>query len=207
MDSLLPSIYIPNIEKNKIEFSRLCKKCLKAGLHINKDEFSKYDPSKFASNFVHSLIIQDDYNKKFIDDEAWNNISAFYRKYMSNPNGLLFVEMDDIVPNFETAANLIKKCGGLVFVPHIFEYRDNSDKILDYILTNYEIDGIECYYTTFSTEQNKKLLKICSDKNLLISGGSDYHGMTKPNIKMGIGSGNLSIPSNISIIKKVDFLC
>ena len=88
-------------------------------------------------------------NKKFIDEEAWNNSSIFYRKYMSNPNTLLYVEMDDIVPDFKTATNLIRKCGGLVFIPHIFEYRENSEKILDFILNNHKIDGIECYYTTF----------------------------------------------------------
>ena len=209
MDTLLPSIYISAQEKNKIEFSRLCEKCLKAGIHINENEFSKYNPSDFASKFIHSLITQDEYNKKFIDEEAWQNSSVFYRKYMSNPSTLLFVEMDDIVPDFETASNLIRKCGGLVFIPHIFEYRENSDRILDYILNNYEIDGIECYYTTFTEEQHQRLLKLCEEKNLLISGGSDYHGLAKPNVKMGIGFGNLRIPTDISILKngKIAFLC
>lgn len=27
--------------------------------------------------------------------------------------------MDDFVPNFKTASNLIKQCGGLVFLTHI----------------------------------------------------------------------------------------
>ena len=68
--------------------------------------------------------------------------------------------MDDLVPNLETAIDLIRKCGGLVFLPHIFEYRDNALPILNYILENYEIDGIECYYTTFSKEQHKYLLNV-----------------------------------------------
>ncbi len=209
MDSLLPSVYISSEEKNKIEFSRLYEKCLTAGMHINKDELTKYNPKDFASKFIHSLIIKDEYNKKFIDDEAWQNSSIFYRKYMSNPSNLLYVEMDDLVPDFKTASDLIRKCGGLIFIPHIFEYRENSDKILDYILNHYDIDGIECYYTTFTDEQHQRLLKLCADKNLLISGGSDYHGLAKPKVKMGIGFGNLHIPSDLSIIKNgnIDFLC
>ena len=117
---------------------------------------------------------------------------------MSNPNPLLYVEMDDIVPDFNTVYNLVKKCSGLVFIPHIFEYRENSEKILDFILSNHKIDGIECYYSTFSNEQSEKLLKICKERNLHVSGGSDYHGNNKPHIKMGIGKGNLNIPIAIS---------
>lgn len=198
MDSWLPSLYLSAEERNKIECSRLYKKCLESGIHINESDVLNFDCSCFASKFIHTLIIKDEYNKKFIDEESWSNSSVFYREYMSNPNTLLYVEMDDIVPNFETAANLIRKCGGLVFVPHIFEYRENSEKILDFILNNHNIDGIECYYSTFSNEQSEKLLKICKDKNLYISGGTDYHGYIKPNVNMAKGLGNLSISRTIT---------
>lgn len=198
MDSLLPSLYLSAEERNKVECSRLFKKCLDAGIHIDKDEFLNFDCSCFASKFIHTLIIKDEYNKKFIDEESWNNSSVFYRKYMSNPNTLLYVEMDDIVPDFETASNLIRQCGGLVFIPHIFEYRENSENILDFILKNHKIDGIECYYTTFSDSQSERLLQICKDKELYISGGSDYHGAAKPKVNMAKGFGNLSIPLDIT---------
>lgn len=82
-------------------------------------------------------------------------------------------------------------------MPHIFEYKQNSEKILNFILQNYSIDGIECFYTTFSNEQSDFLLNICNKNNLLISGGSDYHGSFKPNVDLGIGFGNLSVPETI----------
>lgn len=198
MDSLLPSFYTSSKERNKIECTRLYQKCLATGIRISEKDVSTYDCSCFASQFIHTLIKKDEYNKQFIDEDAWDNSSIFYRKYISNPNTSLYIEMDDIVPNFETASKLIRQCGGLVFVPHIFEYRENSEKILDYILNNHKIDGIECYYTTFSNEQTQRLLQICKDKNLHISGGSDYHGAAKPKVHMGIGHGNLRIPINIT---------
>lgn len=198
MDSLLPSLYISSTKRNKIEFNRLYKKCLDAGIRINETDISNYDSSTFASKFIHTLIIKDEYNKQFIDEETWNDSKAFYRKYMSNPDTLLYVEMDDIVPDFETAANLIRKCGGLVFIPHIFEYRENSKKILNFILDNHDIDGIECYYTTFSDEQTKELLQLCKERKLYISGGSDYHGANKPNVNMANTSENLIIPLDIT---------
>ena len=116
---------------------------------------------------------------------------------MSDPNTPLYVEMDDLVPDFNTVFNLIKQCGGLVFIPHIFEYKNNAQLILDYILENYNIDGIECYYTTFTKQQTKNLLEICKKKKLYISGGSDFHGSNNPGVDIAIGYGNLNIPTDI----------
>ena len=198
MDSLLPSLYLSAEERNKIEFSRLVQKCKNVGIKISDSDILKYDCKSFASKYIHKIITKDINNKKFINEDVFENNSLFYRKYMSDPDSPIYVEMDDIVPDFETAANLIKKCGGFVFVPHIYEYRENSEKILDYILNNHKIDGIECYYTTFSKEQTDKLLEICNDKNFYVSGGSDYHGLAKQNVNMGIGYGNLNISKNIT---------
>ena len=193
----MSSLYLTPKERNKIEFDRLCKKCFQSNIILDEKELSNYDYNEFASKFIHSLITKNDLNKKYIDSESWTNSSIFYRKYMSNPNTPLYVEMDDIVPDFNQVFNLIKECNGLLFIPHIYEYRDNSEKILKYILDNYKINGIECFYTTFSKEQSNNLLSICKDKNLYISGGSDYHGNAKPNVSIGTGYGNLNINSSI----------
>ena len=59
------------------------------------------------------------------------------------------------------------------------------EKILDYILKTYKIDGIECFYTTFTKEQSERLIELCKDRNLYMSGGSDYHGENKQGIPIG----------------------
>lgn len=196
MNELVKKVYIPAEERNKIEVERLYKKCIKAGIKLEENCFEHYDSNMFASKFIHNEIVKNVENKKFISDEAWKDIKVFYRAYMSNPDSLLYVEMDDFVPDFNTAANLVREAGGLVFIPHIFEYRENSERILNYILENYKIDGIECYYTTFSQEQTKSLLEICKEYNLYKSGGSDYHGKNKPGVDVGVGKGNLRVEND-----------
>ena len=76
-----------------------------------------------------------------------------------------------------------------------------------YILQNYKIDGIECYYTTFTENQHERLLNICKEHNLFISGGSDFHGTIKPDVDIGCGYGNMQIPNEIldSWKNKVNF--
>ena len=197
MNSNLKKLYISNQERNKIEVERIYQICLDNNIEVGENFIENYNPEMYASKYLHQIITQNDKNKSLIDEESWNNSNIFYRKFMSNPNTLFFVNTDDIVPSFEEVSNLVKEAGGLVFIPHIYEYRDNSEKILDYILKNYEIDGIECFYTTFTKEQNENLLRICKERNLLISGGSDYHGDFKPDVEMAVGFGDLKIEEEI----------
>ena len=198
-NELVKNVYIPATERNKIEIKRLYDKCLKAGIYLDKNCLDNYNPEMFASVFFHNEITKHEENQKLLSEEAWNSSKIFYRQYMSDPKTPLYVEMDDFVPDFNTASNLVREAGGLVFIPHIYEYKKNSEPILEHILKNYKIDGIECYYTTFTEEQHEKLLKLCNERNLFISGGSDFHGTIKPDVDIGTGYGNLKIPNEIII--------
>ena len=116
---------------------------------------------------------------------------------MTNSKSKFFIDKSSFYPTIDKVINLIKSAGGLVFVPHIFIYGENSMKFFDILTKNYKLDGFECYYSLFSNEQNKFLLDYCKQNNLLVSGGTDYHGRNKPGISLGVGNGNLDIPDNI----------
>ena len=193
----LKNAYITNTERNILEVKRLAQKCIEHGIDIGDNFIENYNPEIYASKYLHAKITSNPNNKGLIDEESWENSNVFYRKYMSNPETMFYVDMDDVLPDFEEACNIVKRAGGLVFLPHIYEYRENSTKILQYILDNYKIDGIECYYTTFTQELHEHLLNLCKERNLLISGGSDYHGSFKPDVDLGVGYGNLQIPDEI----------
>lgn len=197
MNEMLKDVYIPAEERNKIEVKRLYDKCIKAGIKLEEDCLKNFDSTSFASKFIQNEIKKFSENRDIITEDAWNDTKVFYRKYMSNPEGILYVEMDDFVPDFNVASELVEKAGGLVFLPHIYEYRENSERILAYILENYKIDGIECFYTTFTDEQKARLVKLCNDRKLYMSGGSDYHGKNKPNVDVGVGFGNLKVEDSI----------
>ena len=197
MNSITENLYLKTEDRNKLEFTRLLKKCSELGIKLNDNIEKNYDGKIYASKYLHTAIIQNDENKKFIDNESWENSNVFYRKYMSNPNTKLFVNVDDILPSFDKVCKVIKDCGGLIFIPHIYEYRENSNKILKEILNKDIIDGIECFYTTFSKEQSDFLVNICKQYNLFMSGGSDYHGTFKPDVEIGTGKGNLKIEERV----------
>jgi hypothetical protein len=138
-------------------------------------------------------------NRKFVpDDASWAQESIFFRNYTSNPNSPLYVDPTGLFPSAESVAALIKESGGLVFIPHILQYKEASLSILDYLMTHCAIDGIECYYPTFSAEESSFLQDYAKKHNKFISGGSDYHGENRPGTKIGTGiDGNLNISETI----------
>jgi predicted metal-dependent phosphoesterase TrpH len=58
------------------------------------------------------------------------------------------------------------------------------------------LDGMEVYYSKYSSEDTALAKSLAAEFGLLPSGGSDYHGDNKPGIELGVGRGNLQIPSS-----------
>lgn len=56
------------------------------------------------------------------------------------------------------------------------------------------LGGIEVHYSTHNPKQTAELLDIAKRLDLLVTGGSDFHGITKPDIEVGIGRGGLTVP-------------
>ena len=54
--------------------------------------------------------------------------------------------------------------------------------------------GMETNYSTFSPEQTALAHDLVKEFELKPGGGSDYHGTNKPDIRIGIGRGNLQVP-------------
>jgi len=52
-------------------------------------------------------------------------------------------------------------------------------------LLQMDFDGIECYYSNFSKAASEGWVKIAKERNLMITGGSDFHGAIKPKISLG----------------------
>ena len=56
------------------------------------------------------------------------------------------------------------------------------------------LGGIEVFYSTHTTKQTGEYLALARQVGLLPSGGSDFHGAAKPDIEVGIGRGDLTVP-------------
>ena len=71
---------------------------------------------------------------------------------------------------------------------HPYAYKmKNTEEFLDNLYDEYkDIDGIECYYYDFTKEQIDYIKDFSKKRNLMISGGSDFHGNPGRKNQMGI---------------------
>jgi predicted metal-dependent phosphoesterase TrpH len=82
----------------------------------------------------------------------------------------------------EEAIGALHEAKGKAFIahPHLIPKGMPLGKILEL-----PFDGIECFYARFPKNNCDKWLQIAEKKGWLISGGSDFHGDSKPDAPLG----------------------
>ena len=115
-------------------------------------------------------------------------------KYFISPGKPGYVRREFITPKM--CIETINNAGGVAFLapPTLYKISYKQIEKLVSELIEYGLKGIEGEYSTYSDEQEKNIKKIANKFNIMISGGSDFHGNNKPDIKIGTGMGNLKIP-------------
>lgn len=96
------------------------------------------------------------------------------------------------------AVALIRQAGGLAVLAHPAQ-NDPELIRLPMVLADLVpagLDGLELYYPTHSNKVKKILRKLAVHNNLLLTGGSDYHGSVRPNTTLA-GGKNIFVPPEL----------
>ena len=89
--------------------------------------------------------------------------------------------------------------GGVPILAHPVLYH-LSDEKLDALVSRLKdagLMGIEAIYSTYDARDERQIKELAAKYDLLISGGSDFHGKNKPKIDLGCGFGKLFIPEDL----------
>lgn len=179
-------------------FDILHERCKDMGLVMSKKEDIEFNPkTDWASIKIYNDIKSHEENKLKVPDDFWSEFNIFSKKYCGDVNYPLYIDKSEDYLQLDEAIKLVKDAGGLVFLPHIFIYKwaENKKKLLDDIVAEYDVDGIECMHSEFSQDDIDYLLNYTQKNHFYRSGGSDYHGKNKVGIEMAVGKGNLKIES------------
>ena len=107
---------------------------------------------------------------------------------------------------YEECIELILKSNGIPILAHPKSLGLSEKKFLILLkeLINTGLKGIEVYHSSHTKEEMNYYLEIANKYNLLISGGSDYHGHSvKPDIELGTGRNNNIKIKSLSIIEEI----
>lgn len=84
----------------------------------------------------------------------------------------------------EEAIQTIKEANGFAILAHPHLLKPSQEQLLAELL-ELPLDGIEVYYGRHNAQQNQPWIQLAKQKKLLMTGGSDFHGDTKPNSFLG----------------------
>lgn len=130
--------------------------------------------------------------------KGYGTRKEIYDKYLSNVDGI-----ETHRSNIETITDIIKKSNGISILAHPKkiekEYKINIEDIIEKFIEK-GIDGIEAYNSVHTLNDVKRYLSLAKKYNLLVTGGSDFHGQTHPERQLGYTS-TQKIKINSSNIK------
>lgn len=81
------------------------------------------------------------------------------------------------------AIKLIKDAGGVAVLAHPYMLANDEELITEF--AGYGLQGLEVHYPEHSQSQVNFYLELAKKLGLLVTGGSDFHGSVKPDIKLG----------------------
>jgi predicted metal-dependent phosphoesterase TrpH len=100
-------------------------------------------------------------------------------------------------PAFEEAVSRIRSAGGVASLAHPIRVRTNVEALLPE-LAEAGLNAVEAYHSDHSPEDTERYLALARRHDLLVTGGSDFHGAIKPAIALGTGrGGNLRVPEEV----------
>jgi len=97
----------------------------------------------------------------------------------------------------EQTITAVLNAGGIPVLAHPFLLNIKENNVLENliaVLAEMGLRGIEVYYPEHTKDLMAYYTQLARRHDLLITGGTDFHGDIKPEIKMGSGKGDLFIP-------------
>ncbi len=98
----------------------------------------------------------------------------------------------------EEVFNIIRQAGGIGVLAHPLQIRNAGINITSAIeqLVSLGMDGIEAYYPTHTKKTRTSLIRTAVKYDLVLTGGSDYHGDIRPGTTLA-GGKNVTVPFSL----------
>jgi 3',5'-nucleoside bisphosphate phosphatase len=100
-------------------------------------------------------------------------------------------------PQLDEAIRRVRASNGVASLAHPIRLKEDLPSILPELCAA-GLNALEAYHSDHSQAQTKFFAELAAKHGLLVSGGSDFHGGPKPDVKLGTGrNGNLAVPADI----------
>ena len=172
---------------------KICLLLQEHGMNITYEELE--------AEFPGAVLTRAHYAKLLLKHGYVKSIKEAFERFLGD-HCPCYVSREKITPVM--AIDLIRKAGGLAILAHPILYH-MSDARLDALVQKLKeagLTGIEAIYSTYSPAEERQIRKLAAKYDLLLSGGSDFHGENKPGLDLGTGYGKLYVPEEVLLALK-----
>ena len=171
--------------RRKVRNERLIDLLRENGMPIEMEELKQYAlGASIGRPHIASAMVKHEYVRS--KNEAFAN--------WLGSNGRVFVPLESYSPM--EAVDFLKDIGATSVLAHPMLIKCPElwrENLVEKLASN-GLDAIEVYHSEHSQKDERYLLDLANRFHLAISGGSDYHGRGKPEIRLGHGRGSLRVP-------------
>lgn len=164
---------------------RTSELCRENGMDISMEE---------AESFANGGLLCRAHFARAMVARGWaDSVKDAFDRWLGNGKPCHF-DMQVFSP--DEAVRLLKDANAVVCIAHLNQLHLPDEEVYAFLksLLPCGLDGIEGWYTEYSTEQTHTYQEMARELGLICSGGSDFHGTMKPHISIGRGTGALRIP-------------
>jgi len=124
------------------------------------------------------------------------NVSDCFKKWLGS--GCLY-NVPKPPTKLEETVNVIRQAGGKVIIAHPLSLKISWRRFEEYIPLWKEIgiDGIEALHSGASKKVAARLSELAKKNDMLITGGSDFHGNGRPDRRLGYGAAGISLDEEL----------
>ena len=166
----------------------MCRNLQEAGIDITYDKLQLENPGAVITRAHYaSYLLEHGYVKS--RQEAFDRYLGDHTKY--------FVPREKVTP--AQAVALILEADGIPILAHPPLYhmgKDRMDRLVSSLKSS-GLMGIEALYSTYTNQDERDMRNLAAKYDLLLSGGSDFHGANKPRLDLGTGYGRLFVPEEL----------
>jgi hypothetical protein len=134
--------------------------------------------------------------RALVKDGLVGSTAEAFGKYIGDKSPAYVLGFRLSVPE---AIKLIQSSGGVAVLAH--PYLLHNDALITEF-TGYGLEGIEVYYPEHSQSMVNFYSDLAKKLNLLVTGGTDFHGSAKPQIKLGMIKIPLELVEKLRLAKK-----
>ncbi|SES31627.1 hypothetical protein SAMN04487884_12929 [Butyrivibrio fibrisolvens] len=183
----------PEIQRRLQEFvdsrvsrnRKMCRLLTEHGVPMDFDDLQ--------AAFPDSVITRAHYAAYMLEKGYIKSRQEAFDRYIGD-NCECFVPREKITPDM--AVKMVIDAGGVPILAHPILYGMSDARLRKLVgeLKEAGLKGIEAIYTTYTASDERQIMEIAKDYDLLISGGSDFHGANKQDIDLAVGYGKLFVP-------------